>query len=135
MTLRISRTLRLAMIAGQVIWLSACANLPYYAQAIDGHFDVVRRSQPISTIIANPNTDQKLKHSLSKVVQLREFASRELKLPDNLSYTSYADLERPMWCGMFLLRRSFPSSSKSGVLYKPVVSITGVSFLKPRQNV
>lgn len=83
------------MIAGQVIWLSACANLPYYAQAIDGHFDVVRRSQPISTIIANPNTDQKLKHSLSKVVQLREFASRELKLPDNLSYTSYADLERP----------------------------------------
>lgn len=94
-TLRISNILRLAMIVGQAIWLSACSNLPYYAQAVNGHFEVLHRSQPISTIIANPDTDQKLKHSLTKVVQLREFASRELKLPDNLSYTSYADLERP----------------------------------------
>lgn len=95
MALRISYTVRLAMIASQVIWLSACSNLPYYAQAVDGHFNVLHRSQPISTIIARPDTDPKLKHSLSKIIQLREFASRELKLPDNLSYTSYADLERP----------------------------------------
>ena len=95
MPLQISRILRLAMVIGQTIWLSACANLPYYAQAIDGHFNVLHRSQPISTIIANSNTDQKLKHSLTKAVQLREFASRKLKLPDNMSYTSYADLERP----------------------------------------
>lgn len=93
--MRISYTLRLVMIASQVIWLSACANLPYYAQAVDGHFNVLRRSQPISAIIAHPDTDPKLKHSLSKIVQLREFASRELKLPDNLSYTNYADLEQP----------------------------------------
>lgn len=93
--MRIPYTLRLVMISSQVIWLSACANLPYYAQAVDGHFNVLRRSQPISAIIAHPDTDPKLKHSLSKIVQLREFASRELKLPDNLSYTSYADLERP----------------------------------------
>jgi predicted aminopeptidase len=79
----------------QMIWLSACTNLPYYAQAVDGHFQVIHRAQPISKVIANPDTDPKLKHSLAKVVQLREFASRELKLPDNLSYTSYADLERP----------------------------------------
>ncbi len=95
MALRISYTVRLAMIASHAIWLSACSNLPYYAQAVDGHFNVLHRSQPISTIIAHPDTDQKLKHSLSKIVQLREFASRELSLPDNLSYTSYADLERP----------------------------------------
>jgi predicted aminopeptidase len=94
-TLRISYTLRLVIIAGQAICLNGCANLPYYAQAVNGHFNVLHRSQPISTIIANPNTNQKLKHSLIKVVKLREFASHELKLPDNLSYTSYADLERP----------------------------------------
>lgn len=93
--MRIPYTLRFVIITSQVIWLSACANLPYYAQAVDGHFNVLRRSQPISAIIAHPDTDPKLKHSLSKIVQLREFASRELKLPDNLSYTSYADLERP----------------------------------------
>lgn len=95
MALQISYAVRLTIIASQVIWLSACTNLPYYAQAVDGHFNVLRRSQPISTIIAHPDTDPKLKHSLSKIVQLREFASRELNLPDNLSYTSYADLERP----------------------------------------
>ncbi len=95
MALRISYTVVLAMIASQVIWLSACTNLPYYAQAVDGHLNVLHRSQPISRIISHPDTDPKLKHSLSKIVQLREFASRELKLPDNLSYTSYADLERP----------------------------------------
>ena len=95
MILRISPTFRFAILASQIIWLSACANLPYYAQAVNGHFDVLHRSQPISGIIANPDTNPKLKHSLSKVVQLREFASRELKLPDNLSYTNYADLERP----------------------------------------
>ena len=78
------------------MWLTACANLPYYAQAVDGHFEVLRRSQPISAIITNPDADEKLKHSLTKVIQMREFASRTLKLPDNLSYTSYADLERPV---------------------------------------
>lgn len=93
--LQISRAFRFAMIVGQVTWLSACANLPYYVQAVGGHFEVVHRAQPISRIVANPAIDPKLKHSLSKIVQMREFASRELKLPDNLSYTSYADLERP----------------------------------------
>ena len=94
-TLQISRPFKFAIVVSQLIWLSACSNLPYYAQAVTGHFDVLHRSQSISEIIANPDTDPKLKHSLRKVVQLREFASRELKLPDNLSYTSYADLERP----------------------------------------
>ena len=79
-----------------LLWgLTACTNLPYYAQAIGGHFDVVHRSQPIQRLIADPGVDPQLKQSLTKVMQLREFASRELKLPDNLSYTSYADLERP----------------------------------------
>lgn len=95
MALRISINLKLALLASQVIWLCACANLSYYAQAVDGHFNVLHRSQPISKILAHPETDPKLKNSLSKIVQLREYASRELKLPDNMSYTSYADLERP----------------------------------------
>ncbi len=95
MILRTSPSVILTIAISQMIGLSACANLPYYAQAIGGHFDVVHRSQPIHRIIVNPDTDPRLKHSLAKVMQLREFASRELKLPDNLSYTSYADLERP----------------------------------------
>lgn len=87
--------LRSIILASSIFSLSACANLPYYAQAVSGHFEVMRRAQPIGTILANPDIDPNVKHALNKVVQIREFASRELGLPDNLSYTSYADLERP----------------------------------------
>lgn len=93
--MRILHIVKLTALIGQLGVLTACTNLPYYAQAIGGHFDVVHRSQPIQRLIADPDVDSQLKQSLIKVMQLREFASRELKLPDNLSYTSYADLERP----------------------------------------
>ncbi len=95
MIFRISHTLKYTIVLSQIIWLTGCVNLPYYAQAVNGHMDVLRRTQPISTIITDPDVDQNLKHALSRVVELREFASRELKLPDNKSYTSYADLQRP----------------------------------------
>ena len=93
--LQIPRSLKLTIAVSQIIWLGSCANLPYYAQAVDGQMDILRRAQPISTIIADPDADQKLKRVLARVVLMREFASRELKLPDNQSYTSYADLKRP----------------------------------------
>jgi len=95
MMLRIAHRLKLAIAVGQVILLGSCANLPYYARAVDGQMEILRRAQPISTIIADPAADQKLKRVLARVVLMREFASRELKLPDNQSYTSYADLQRP----------------------------------------
>lgn len=92
---QLSSRLKLGIVLCQTIWLSSCANLPYYAQALNGHMDILRQSQPISAIIAHPETDIRLKRILTKVVQLRQFASHELKLPDNQSYTSYADLQRP----------------------------------------
>ncbi len=93
--LQISRTLKLALVLGLAALLGGCANISYYAQAVGGQLDILRRIQPISEITADPNADPKLKRALEKIVQLREFASRELQLPDNQSYLSYADLERP----------------------------------------
>lgn len=86
--------IRIVVFASLTIWLSACANFSYYAQAVSGHFSVVHRSQPIDSVLANNEIDPKVKSALVKVTQIREFASRELKLPDNLSYTRYADLGR-----------------------------------------
>ncbi|MCB1986759.1 MAG: aminopeptidase [Burkholderiales bacterium] len=57
--------------------------------------DVMRRSQSIDVLVADPKVDPDLRRILNKVRILREFASQELKLPDNRSYTHYADLERP----------------------------------------
>jgi predicted aminopeptidase len=93
--LRLSRTFKLILALCLAAWLGGCANFSYYAQAVGGQLDILRRARPISEITADPNADQKLKNTLAKIVQLREFASRELQLPDNPSYLSYADLERP----------------------------------------
>lgn len=75
--------------------LAACSNLGYYAQAIGGHFDVVRATVPISEVIDNPASDPALRKKLADVQAIRQFASRELGLPDNNSYRSYADVGRP----------------------------------------
>lgn len=95
MALRISCALTLNIAVGLAVLLGGCANLGYYAQAVDGHLDIRQRTRPISAIIADPEADEALKHSLTTVVKLREFAIGELKLPNNQSFTTYADIGRP----------------------------------------
>ncbi len=91
--LAILRTL--ALITGVGSMFGGCANLNYYAQAVGGQVDLLNRAQPVSAVLEDPATNQHLKQALTKAVQLRAFASRELGLPDNQSYTHYADLQRP----------------------------------------
>ena len=86
---------RCLIAAGFAVLLGGCANLGYYAQAVDGHLAIQHRTRPISAIIADPATGKNLRRSLSLVTALREFATRELQLPDNESFTTYADLGRP----------------------------------------
>ena len=95
MILGILRVFKFNAAAGFVVVLGGCANLGYYAQAVDGHLDIRNRTRPIGMIIADPDANETLKRSLTTVVKLREFAIRELKLPDNQSFTIYADLGRP----------------------------------------
>lgn len=77
------------------VLLAGCSNLGYYAQALGGHFAVMRAAQPISELVRDPTSDPQLRKELGKVQAIREFASRELGLPDNNSYRSYADVGRP----------------------------------------
>ncbi len=74
--------------------LASCGTLGYYAQAVNGHFDVLRQARPIAQILADPATDAALRHQLGMVHKMRDFASRELSLPDNGSYRGYADIGR-----------------------------------------
>ena len=75
--------------------LGGCANLGFYWQSVGGQIDIWKREQPIKTLLADPATPPDLKHRLERVVRIREFASRELDLPDNGSFRKYADLKRP----------------------------------------
>ena len=73
---------------------TSCASATYYLQSVNGHLDVLKRKQPISEVIASEDTDEILQEKLEMVVDIRRFASEYLALPDNDSYTEYADLER-----------------------------------------
>ena len=74
--LKIYRTLSFIVAVSIAFWLYGCTNLPYYAQAVDGQMEILRKVQPINTIVADPNTDKTLKKALSKVILLRKFASK-----------------------------------------------------------
>jgi len=75
--------------------LVGCADLPYYWQAAGGQFELWQRSRPIDELVADRTTEANIKARLERVQAIRAFASRELGLPDNASYRSYADLGRP----------------------------------------
>ena len=75
--------------------LAGCANVGYYYQSVAGQIDIWWRERPIAAVFDDPVAPTGLKSKLSTVLQIREFASKDLGLPDNESYRRYADLERP----------------------------------------
>lgn len=70
--------------------LSGC----YYLQAAQGQADILARRQPISAVLAKPTTDATLRKRLEYIQAARAFASQQLGLPDNRSYSSYVQLPR-----------------------------------------
>lgn len=90
---------RALVLVGVLATVAGCAQLEYYAQAAQGQFSLLSAARPIDEWLANPNVEDTLKGRLAKVKDIRAFAARELALPDNESYTTYADLQRPyvMW--------------------------------------
>jgi len=74
--------------------ISGCTSIGYFAQAAQGQFSLLYRAKPINSWLTNPEADEKLKEKLRRIQEIRQFAARELGLPNNASYTSYADLNR-----------------------------------------
>ena len=85
------RIARLLTIAGAVLPLTGC----YLLQAAGGQMEISAKREPIAEVIADTATPPQLRTRLEYVATARDFASRELGLPDNESYRSYADLGRP----------------------------------------
>ena len=69
-------------------------NLGYYLDCVKGQVDILWKRQPIEKVIAQPDTPEPLKEKLKTVLAIRDFASKELQLPDNRSYRLYADIGR-----------------------------------------
>lgn len=72
-----------------------CAELAYYGHAAGGQLEVIGAREPVSEVIANPATDEKVRRQLELIQRARQFAIDELKLPDSDTFRDYADLKRP----------------------------------------
>jgi len=74
---------------------SACANLGYYAQSVQGHLSLMAARRPIDAVIADRDTPPAVRERLATVRRIRDFAVTELGLPETGSYRSYVDVDRP----------------------------------------
>lgn len=86
--MKVLLTLALAMLLG------GCSSLGYYWQSVSGHMQMLNAARPVAQVLADPQTPEALKARLALSQRIRSFAATELKLPDNASYTRYADLSR-----------------------------------------
>jgi predicted aminopeptidase len=73
--------------------VQGCGSL-YVAQAAKGQVQLLTARRSIERVIADPKAPADLKARLESVRAARQFAARELGLPNNKSYTTYADLKR-----------------------------------------
>lgn len=80
---------------GIALFAAGCSTVDYYAQSIHGHLAVMEAARPIPEVIADPQAPPPLRQRLERAQQIRRYASTELALPDNGSYTRYADIKRP----------------------------------------
>jgi predicted aminopeptidase len=81
---------RLLLLALACLPLSAC----YVLESAQGQLELNARRVPIAKLLARPSTPPRLRAWLELATRIRDFASRDLGLPDNGSYRSYADVGR-----------------------------------------
>ena len=84
----------LALLALSVAAGAGCSSVGYYAQAAQGHLQMLAAARPIDDWLQDPQAPEALRARLALARQMRTFAAQELGLPDNRSYTAYADLKR-----------------------------------------
>jgi predicted aminopeptidase len=89
------RRLRLLPLLLLALALSACYEPGYYLQAVRGHLQLIDQRRPIAELLADPATPEALKTRLRLVATLRDFASHELALPENDSFSAYTAIDRP----------------------------------------
>jgi predicted aminopeptidase len=84
----------LVIVGFLVSFLSGCTTLSYYGQSIAGQLNILQKRQSIEELLQDKQTPPKLKQKLASVLEIRDFATDELALPNNGSYRSYADIGR-----------------------------------------
>ena len=79
------------MLLGLTLGMGGC----YLLESAQGQLSLMAKRQPIAQVVERPATPATLRSRLEAVRAIRDFATRELGLPDNGSYRTYADVGRP----------------------------------------
>jgi predicted aminopeptidase len=85
---------RHALVLSLALLATGCADTSYLLQSARGHFDIMRAARPVDQWLAGDTVEANLQQRLRLAQQLRRYAIDTLKLPDNASYTRYAELPR-----------------------------------------
>jgi predicted aminopeptidase len=83
---------RLVVATILVFGVAGCTSVSYYAQALQGHVKIMSERQDVGKLIENPSTPEALRDRMVSALEIRQFATDELALPDNKSYRSYVDV-------------------------------------------
>jgi hypothetical protein len=78
-----------------LLLLGGCADMGYYWHSARGHLEVMDKRVAIEDLLAEQSTTPELRERLTLVREIREFSVTRLDLPDNDSYLSYVELDRP----------------------------------------
>ena len=85
----------LAALSG--LWgCSSLETMGDWARSMRGHLAILMAARPVDDVVGDATTDADLRRRLERARAMRDFASRELGLPDNASYRRYAELGRPV---------------------------------------
>jgi predicted aminopeptidase len=79
-----------------LVFLTGCDTMSYYRHLAGGQMRIMSARQPIESLIADPDTDERLRERLKLVNAIREFARTELHLPVEGQFIYYADHGRPV---------------------------------------
>jgi len=88
------RIVSLLVASGLLVAISGCGETGYYLQSIRGHLAVMAERRPIDKVLADTDTPPELRTRLETVLDIRDFAVNEMLLPDNDSFSTYADIGR-----------------------------------------
>lgn len=84
-----------AAIAALALLVASCGHLRYYGQAVGGGLGLLLDREPIEKVLAREDLTEQDRERLELALEIRRFASERLELPENKSYRSYVEIDRP----------------------------------------
>lgn len=92
---------------------TGCTSFGYYLDLMAGHSELMEQQQPITELLEAKETKPQLRKLLRTSQNMRNFASKNLYLPENDSYRWYADIKRPYAVWNVVAAKEFSTKAKT----------------------